>query len=126
MKETVIVSFARTPFGGFLGSLKDVSAVDLGALVIREAILRAGIDGAIVDYVFMGMVVQAGAGQIPSRQATLKAGLPAEVPSDTIGKVCASSLRAVNLGDSLIRAGDVEIVVAGGMEIGRASCRERV
>jgi acetyl-CoA C-acetyltransferase len=116
MKETVIVSFARTPFGSFLGSLKDVPAVDLGAHAIREAVSRAGIDGATVDYVFMGMVVQAGAGQIPSRQATIKAGLPVEVPSDTIGKVCASSLRAANLGDSLIRAGDAEIIVAGGME----------
>jgi acetyl-CoA C-acetyltransferase len=116
MNETVIVSFARTAFGGFLGSLKDLPAVDLGAVAIREAVFRAGIDSGIIDYVFMGMVIQAGAGQIPSRQATMKAGLPAEVPSDTIGKVCASSLRAVNLGDALIRAGDVEIVVAGGME----------
>ncbi|MDW7682826.1 MAG: acetyl-CoA C-acetyltransferase [Bacillota bacterium] len=116
MKETVIVSFARTPFGAFLGSLKDTPAVDLGSLAIREAVSRAGIDGGAIDYVFMGMVVQAGAGQIPSRQATIKAGLPVEVPSDTIGKVCASSLRAVNLGDSLIRAGDAEIILAGGME----------
>lgn len=116
MRETVIVSFARTPFGGFLGSLKDVPAVDLGGLAIREAVSRANVDPATIDYVFMGMVVQAGAGQIPSRQATLKAGLPVEVPSDTIGKVCASSLRAVNLADSLIRAGDGDIFVAGGME----------
>jgi acetyl-CoA C-acetyltransferase len=96
--------------------LKDIPAVDLGGLVIREVISRAGIPGDKVDYVFMGMVVQAGAGQIPSRQATIKAGLPVEIPSDTIGKVCASSLRGVNLGDSLIRAGDAEIIVAGGME----------
>jgi acetyl-CoA C-acetyltransferase len=116
MKETVIVSFARTPFGAFLGSLKDVPATELGALVIREAVARAGIEGDVVDYCLMGMVVQAGAGQIPSRQATLKAGLPVEVPSDTIGKVCASSLRAVNLADALIRAGEAEVVVAGGME----------
>lgn len=116
MKETVIVSFARTPFGAFLGSLKDVPATELGALVIREAVARAGIAGGAVDYCLMGMVVQAGAGQIPSRQATLKAGLPVEVPSDTIGKVCASSLRAVNLADALIRAGEAEVVVAGGME----------
>ena len=116
MKETVIVSFARTPFGSFLGSIKDIPATDLGALAIREAISRAGIEGGSIDYALMGMVVQAGAGQIPSRQATIKAGLPVEVPSDTIGKVCASSLRAVNLGDSLIRAGDAEIVLAGGME----------
>lgn len=116
MKETVIVSYARTPFGSFLGSLKDIPAVDLGALAVREAVSRAGLEGSLIDYALLGMVVQAGAGQIPSRQATIKAGLPVEVPSDTIGKVCASSLRAVNLGDSLIRAGDAEIIVAGGME----------
>lgn len=116
MSETVIISFARTPFGGFLGSLKDVPAVELGGLAIREAVARAKIHPAAIDYVLMGMVIQAGAGQIPSRQATLKAGLPVEVPSDTISKVCASSLRAVNLADSLIRAGDGEIFVAGGME----------
>jgi acetyl-CoA C-acetyltransferase len=116
VRETVIVSFARTPFGGFLGSLKDVAAVDLGAAAIREAVSRAGIDGGSIDYVLMGMVIQAGAGQIPSRQATIKAGLPVEVPSDTIGKVCASSLRAVNLGDAMIRANEVDIIVAGGME----------
>jgi acetyl-CoA C-acetyltransferase len=116
MKETVIVSFARTPFGGFLGSLKDVPATELGALVMREAVARAGIAGGVVDYCLMGMVIQAGAGQIPSRQATLQAGLPVEVPSDTIGKVCASSLRAVNLADALIRAGEADVVVAGGME----------
>lgn len=116
MRQTVIVSAVRTPFGAFGGGLKDISATDLGALMIREAVARAGIKGEQVDYAFMGMVVQAGAGQIPSRQATIKAGLPVEVPSDTINKVCASSLRAVNLGDALIRAGDAEIVVAGGME----------
>lgn len=116
MSETVIVSFARTPFGGFLGSLKDIPAVDLGAAAIREAVSRAGLEGGSIDYVLMGMVIQAGAGQIPSRQATIRAGLPVEVPSDTIGKVCASSLRAVNLGDALIRAGEADIVVAGGME----------
>ena len=116
MRETVIVSFARTPFGSFLGSLKELPATELGALVIREAVARAGIVGGVVDYCLMGMVLQAGAGQIPSRQATIRGGLPVEVPSDTIGKVCASSLRAVNLGDVLIRAGEAEVVVAGGME----------
>ena len=115
-RETVIVAAARTPFGRFGGALKDLPAVDLGALVIREVVARAGIPGAEIDYVFMGMVVQAGAGQIPARQAAVKAGLPYEVPADTINKVCASSLRAVNLADALIRAGDAEIVVAGGME----------
>ncbi|NLA27524.1 MAG: acetyl-CoA C-acetyltransferase [Firmicutes bacterium] len=116
MSHSVIVSFARTPFGRFQGSLKDVPAVDLGALVIREVLERAGVDGAKVDYAFMGMVLQAGAGQIPSRQATIKAGLPPEVPSDTINKVCSSSLRAVNMGDLLIRSGEAQVVVAGGME----------
>lgn len=116
MPETVIVSFARTPFGRMLGALSEIPAVDLGALVIREAVRRAGISGDLVDYVFMGMVVPAGTGQIPSRQATIKAGLPYEVPSDTINKVCASSLRAVNLGDLLIRTGEAEVVIAGGME----------
>lgn len=116
MKETVIVSACRTPFGGFGGALKEMPATRLGGLVIAEVVKRAGIEPAAIDQVFMGMVVQAGAGQAPSRQATLAAGLPPGVPSDTINKVCASSLRAVNLADSLIRAGDLEIVVAGGME----------
>lgn len=116
MSKTVIVSFARTPFAGFLGMLKSVTAVELGAMAIREAVVRAGISADEVDYALLGMVIQAGAGQIPSRQATLQAGLPVEVPSDTISKVCASSLRAVNLADALIRAGDVSVAVAGGME----------
>ncbi|MCL4515038.1 MAG: acetyl-CoA C-acetyltransferase [Firmicutes bacterium] len=116
MRETVVVSAVRTPFGRFGGALKDLPAVELGAVAIREAVQRAGVPGAEIDNVFMGMVIQAGMGQIPSRQASIKAGLPVTVPSDTINKVCASSLRAVNLGDSLIRAGDAEIVVAGGME----------
>lgn len=96
--------------------MRDVPAVELGAIAIREALRRATLDPAVVDYVLMGMVVQAGAGQVPSRQASLRAGLPEGVPSDTINKVCASALRAVNVGDALIRAGDVEVVVAGGME----------
>ena len=96
--------------------MKDVPAVDLGGLVIREAVKRADVTPSAIDYVFMGMVVEAGVGQVPSRQATLKAGLPVTTPSDTIDKVCASSLRAVNLGDILIRAGDADVVVAGGME----------
>lgn len=116
MRRSVIVSYARTPFGRFLGSLKNISAVDLGALVVKEAVKRAGIHPEDVDYLMMGMVIQAGAGQIPSRQISLKAGLPVEVPSDTINKVCASGLRAVNLADALIRAGDTDIVVAGGTE----------
>lgn len=116
--ETVIVSAVRTPFGAFGGSLRDWSATDLGAVAIKEAVRRAGLTGreAEIENVFMGEVVQAGVGQIPSRQATMKAGLPESVPSETINKVCASSLRAVNLADMLIRSADARVVVAGGME----------
>lgn len=117
-REAVIVSAARTPFGAFGGGLRDLSATDLGGLAIRAAVERAGLAGdpAGIDYVLMGMVIQAGAGQIPSRQATAKAGLPMSVPSETINKVCASSLRAVNVADGMVRAGDADVVVAGGME----------
>ncbi|RXT08711.1 acetyl-CoA C-acetyltransferase [Ammoniphilus sp. CFH 90114] len=116
MTKSVIVSAARTPFGKFGGVLKDLSAVDLGAVVIKEVLERAGLVGDHVDEVIMGMVVQAGAGQIPSRQAAHKAGLPWEVQTETINKVCASGLRAVTLADQIIRAGDAEVIVAGGME----------
>lgn len=115
-RETVIVSAVRTPFGKYGGMLRELPAVDLGGAVIAEAVRRAGIKGADVDYVIMGQVVQAGAGQIPSRQATIKGGLPVDVPSDTINKVCASSLRAVNVADALIRAGEADVMVVGGME----------
>lgn len=117
-REAVIVSAVRTAFGGFGGSLKDFAATDLGGFVIREAVRRAGLAerATEIDNVFMGQVIQAGAGQIPSRQATNKAGLPMDVVSETINKVCASSLRAANLADVLIRAGDAEVTVAGGME----------
>jgi len=114
--KTVIVGAARTPFGKFGGSLKALSAVDLGAVVIKEALERSGVSGDQVDEVIMGMVVQAGAGQVPSRQAARKAGLPWDVASETINKVCASGMRAVTMGDQIIRAGDGEIIVAGGME----------
>jgi acetyl-CoA C-acetyltransferase len=114
--KTVIAGAARTPFGKFGGSLKGLSAVELGAIVIREAVERSGISGEQVDEVIMGMVVQAGAGQVPSRQAARKAGLPWDVASETINKVCASGMRAVTMGDQIIRAGDGEIIVAGGME----------
>ncbi|HWJ03485.1 MAG TPA: acetyl-CoA C-acyltransferase, partial [Verrucomicrobiae bacterium] len=114
VRESVIVSAARTPFGTFGGSLKEVQATDLGALVIKEAVSRADIPGEIVDNVIMGMVVQAGVGQIPSRQASIKAGLPLEVTSETINKVCASGLRSVTMADQIIRSGDAEIIVAGG------------
>ncbi|MEJ8544213.1 acetyl-CoA C-acetyltransferase [Brevibacillus borstelensis] len=114
--KTVIVSGARTPFGRLGGSLKDVSAVDLGAIVIKEALERSGVSGEQADEVIMGMVVQAGAGQVPSRQAARKAGVPWSVASQTINKVCASGMRAIAMGDQIIRAGDGQMIVAGGME----------
>lgn len=116
MGRTVIVGFARTPFGRFLGGLQEIPAVDLGALALKGALSRANVAPDAVDNVFMGMVVQAGAGQIPSRQATFKAGFPSTVPSETVNKVCASGMRAVNLSDILIRAGEAAVVAAGGME----------
>ncbi len=114
--DTVVVGYSRTPFGTFGGGLKTVPATQLGAHAIRHALERARVEPGEVDYVYMGQVVQAGAGQIPSRQATMAAGLPNTVPSDTINKVCASSLRAVNLADMAIRLGESGVVVAGGME----------
>ncbi len=117
-RTAVIVSAARTPFGAFGGAFRDLQATDLGALAIRAAVQRAALTGreAEIENVFMGMVIQAGAGQIPSRQATVKAGLPVSVPSETINKVCASSLRAVNLAGMMIQAGEAGVVVSGGME----------
>jgi acetyl-CoA C-acetyltransferase len=114
--RSVIVSGARTPIGKFAGGFKDLKAVDLGAIAIREAVARAGVDGASIDYVIMGQVLQAGAGQITARQASIAAGLPKEVPAITINKVCLSGLNAIALADQLIRAGEIEIAVAGGME----------
>lgn len=114
--KTVIVGAARTPFGKFSGTLKDLTAVELGGIAIKEALTRAGVDGEQVDEVIMGMVIQAGAGQVPSRQAARKAGLPWNVTSETINKVCASGMRAVTMGDQIIRVGDANIIVAGGME----------
>jgi acetyl-CoA C-acetyltransferase len=116
MGETVVVGYARTPFATFGGGLRTVSATDLGAVAVRAGLERSGVDNDLVDYAFFGQVVQAGQGQIPSRQVTIKAGLAERVPSDTINKVCASSLRAVNLADMAIRLGDLATVVAGGME----------
>lgn len=116
MREAVIVSAVRTAIGSFNGSLAPVSAIELGGLVIEEALRRAGADGVSVDEVIMGNVLQAGLGQNPARQATLKAGLPIEVPALTINKVCGSGLKAVNLAAQSILAGDSDIVVAGGME----------
>jgi acetyl-CoA C-acetyltransferase len=116
MAEVVLVAAARTPFGKLGGALAQVSATDLGARVIREVLDRSGTDPAEVDHLIMGTVLAAGQGQVPSRQAGLAAGLPASVPSFTVNKVCASSLKAINLGALLIRAAEADIVVAGGME----------
>jgi acetyl-CoA C-acetyltransferase len=113
---SVIVAGARTPFGKFGGAFKEVPAKTLGAHAIREALDRAGVRGSDVDYVIMGQVLQAGAGQITARQAAIEAGIPQEVPAITINKVCLSGINAIALADQLIRAGEVDIVVAGGME----------
>ena len=116
MAGTVIVAGARTPMGRLLGSLKDFSGADLGGVAIKGALARAGVAPDQVDYVIMGQVLQAGAGQITARQAAVKAGIPMTVPALTINKVCLSGLDAIALADQLIRAGEFEIVVAGGME----------
>jgi acetyl-CoA C-acetyltransferase len=116
MREAVIVGGARTAIGRLLGSLGDFSGAELGGIAIKAALDRAGISGGRVDYVIMGQVLQAGAGQIPSRQAAVAAGIPMTVPSITINKVCLSGLDAIALAAQLIRAGEFEIVVAGGME----------
>jgi len=113
---SVILAGARTPFGKFGGGFKDVPAKTLGAYAIRAALDRSGIRGEDVDYVIMGQVLQAGAGQITARQAAIEAGIPQEVPAITINKVCLSGINAIALADQLIRAGEVETVVAGGME----------
>ncbi|MFF2196568.1 acetyl-CoA C-acetyltransferase [Streptomyces sp. NPDC058157] len=113
---TVIVAGARTPMGRLLGSLKSFSGADLGGFAIKSALERAGISGDQVQYVIMGQVLQAGAGQIPARQAAVKAGIPMNVPALTINKVCLSGLDAIALADQLIRAGEFDIVVAGGQE----------
>jgi acetyl-CoA C-acetyltransferase len=116
MVRSVIVSAVRTPFGKLGGQLSTLKAVDLGGKVIQEALKRAAIEVETVDEVIMGMVLQGGQGQIPSRQAARFAGLPWEVKTETINKVCASGLRSVTLGDQIIRSGDAKTIVAGGME----------
>ena len=116
MKEVVIVSAARTPFGKFGGMLKDISVAELGGMAIREALARAGIDGSMVDETIMGIVVPDGAGQVPGRQASILGGIPHDVPALTINKACGSALKAVVLGAQMIKAGDADIIVAGGME----------
>jgi acetyl-CoA C-acetyltransferase len=116
VSRSVIVSAVRTPFGKLGGGLKHHAATELGAVAIRAAVERVGLEGSEVEYVIMGQVLQAGAGQAPARQAAVGGGLPIEVPADTVNKVCASSIRAVQIADSMIRAGDVDVVVTGGME----------
>ena len=116
MAASVIVAGARTPIGKFGGTLKEMTAMELGGIAIRAALERAGVAPAAVDYVVMGHVLQAGAGQITARQAAIAGGIPQEVPAITINKVCLSGLNAVAMADQLIRAGEVEVVVAGGME----------
>src|SRR5664279_5242732 len=113
---SVIVAGARTPLGRMSGSLKDFSGVDLGAAAIKGALQKADVRGDQVDYVIMGQVLTAGAGQIPARQAAVKAGIPMNVPALSINKVCLSGIDAIALADQLIRAGEFEIVVAGGQE----------
>ncbi|MER7206677.1 acetyl-CoA C-acetyltransferase [Streptosporangium sp. NPDC000239] len=116
MSGSVIVAGARTPIGRLLGSLSGLSAVELGGIAIKAALERSGVAPEAVQYVIMGQVLQAGAGQIPARQAAVKAGIPMTVPSLTINKVCLSGLDAIALADQLIRAGEFDVVVAGGME----------
>ncbi|WP_200303869.1 acetyl-CoA C-acetyltransferase [Streptomyces adelaidensis] len=115
-RTSVIVAGARTPMGRLLGSLKSFSGADLGGFAIKAALDRAGIGGDQVQYVIMGQVLQAGAGQIPARQAAVKAGIPMKVPALTINKVCLSGLDAIALADQLIRAGEFDVIVAGGQE----------
>ncbi len=116
MKEVVIASAVRTPVGKFGSAFKDKTAVELGSIVVKEAVKRAGIDPDKVEEVVLGNVIQAGLGQNVARQAAMKAGIPQEVPAFTINKVCGSGLRAVSLAAQMIKAGDVDVVVAGGME----------
>jgi acetyl-CoA C-acetyltransferase len=114
--RSVIVGAVRTPFGKLGGGLAAYSATELGAIAIRAALERAGIEAHEPQYAIIGQVLQGGAGQAPARQAAVGAGLPIETPADTINKVCASSIRAIGIADTMIRAGDVEVVVTGGME----------
>src|SRR5260370_27006577 len=116
MRDVVLVAAARTPFGKMGGGLSSMAATDLGAVAIRTVLDRTGTAPDEVDHLIMGTVLAAGQGQVPSRQAGLKAGLPSSVPSFTVNKVCASALKAVNLGALLIRAGEADVVIAGGME----------
>ncbi|HYI75813.1 MAG TPA: acetyl-CoA C-acetyltransferase [Gaiellaceae bacterium] len=116
MSRALIVSAVRTPFGRLGGGLAAHPATELGSIVIREALARVGLEPGEVEYVMMGQVLQAGAGQAPARQAAIGAGIPKEVPADTVNKVCASSIRALEIADLMIRSGEHELVVTGGME----------
>ncbi len=116
MRKTVIVSGARTPFGKMGGSLSALKATELGGIAIKEAINKSGIDPKLIDEVIFGNVLQGGQGQIPSRQAARNAGIPWHVKSEAINKVCASGMRSLTLADQLIRSGDEDIIIAGGME----------
>ncbi len=116
MPKTVILSAARTPVGKLGGGLSSLKATELGGIAIKAALERAGVDGGDVDHVVMGTVLQAGQGQVPSRQAQIEGGIPREVSSETVNKVCASGIRAVGMLDQAIRAGDLEVGVGGGME----------
>jgi acetyl-CoA C-acetyltransferase len=122
MSDAFILSAARTPIGKFAGGLSTTPATELGAVAIRAAVERAGVAPERVDEAFMGHVIQAGAGQAPARQAALRAGLPNGVSATTVNKVCGSGLKAVMLGAAAIRAGDANLIVAGGMA--RTCCRE--
>src|SRR4051795_4319064 len=116
MPRTVILSSARTPIGRLSGGLSTLPATKLGGIAVREALARADVAGEQVEHVVMGTVLQAGQGQVPSRQAEIEAGIPKEVPSETVNKVCASSVRAIGIVDQAVRAGDLDVAVAGGME----------
>jgi acetyl-CoA C-acetyltransferase len=116
VSRSVIVSAVRTPFGKLGGALKDYRATELGGIAIRAALERIDVEPAEVEYVIMGQVLQGGAGQAPARQAAVAAGLPIEVPADTVNKVCASSIRAIEIADAMIRAGEHRLIVTGGME----------
>jgi len=116
MKDVVIASIVRTPVGAFGGSLKTVSAVDLGVIAVKEAIKQASIEPDMIDEVILGNVLQAGQGQNPARQVMIHAGIPQEIPALTINKVCASGLRSVSLAAQAIKAGDADIIIAGGIE----------
>lgn len=122
MSETVIVGMARTPFGRLGGALADVSAVDLGAVAIKGAMERSGLSADQVDYLVLGQVIQGGSGQMPARQASLKAGMPLDLPVLLVNKVCISSISALVTADQIIRAGDAEIIVTGGMDSMSQGC----